>query len=207
MSFDERGPGDGASLRSGKINLGGEVMKITVVGRGNVGGGLASRWERAGHEVTALGHEGGDASDAEAVLVAVPGGQIADALGKVSGLDGKVTLDATNAFGGRNEAFPSLAHEVKSMVGGPVAKSFNTNFAAIYDQIDEQRVRPSNLYAADDEARSVAEQLIRDAGYDPVYVGDLEHARALEDHLGFMSAINQGGLGRFFYRYAPPGEL
>jgi 8-hydroxy-5-deazaflavin:NADPH oxidoreductase len=182
-------------------------MKITVIGRGNVGGGLARRWERAGHELTALGREGGDASDAEAVLVAVPGGEITEALGKVSGLDGKITLDATNAFGARNEAFPSLAHEVKSIVGGPVAKSFNTNFAAIYDQIDEQRVRPSNLYAADDEARSVTERLIRDAGYDPVYVGDLEHARALEDHLGFMSAINQAGLGRFFYRFAPPGEL
>jgi predicted dinucleotide-binding enzyme len=182
-------------------------MKITVVGRGNVGGGLASRWERAGHEATALGREGGDASDAEAVLVAVPGGQIADALGKVSGLDGKVTIDATNAFGGRNEAFPSLAHEVKSIVGGPVAKSFNSNFAALYDQIDEQRARPSNLYAADDEARAVTEELIRDAGFDPIYAGDLGQARALEDHLGFMSAINQAGLGRFFYRYAPPGEL
>lgn len=182
-------------------------MKITVVGRGNVGGGLASRWEKAGHAVTTLGREGGDASEADAVLVAVPGGQIAEALGKVSGLDGKITIDATNAFGGRNEEFPSLAHEVTSIVGGPVAKSFNTNFAALYDQIDEQRVRPSNLYAADNEAREVTEQLIRDAGYDPVYVGDLDQARPLEDHLGFMSAINQSGLGRFFYRYAPPGEL
>ena len=40
-------------------------MKITVVGRGNIGGGLADRWERAGHEVTRLGSDGGDVSDAE----------------------------------------------------------------------------------------------------------------------------------------------
>ena len=39
-------------------------MRITVIGRGNVGGGLARRWEQAGHEVTTLGREGGDASDA-----------------------------------------------------------------------------------------------------------------------------------------------
>lgn len=182
-------------------------MKITVIGRGNVGGGLAKRWERAGHEVTTIGRDGGDASDADVVLVAVPGGDIADALAKVSGLDGKLVVDATNIFGERNEAFPSLAHEVKSIVGGPVAKSFNTNFAALYDQIDEQRARPGNLYAADEEARETTEQLIRDAGYEPVYVGDLEEARALEDHLGFMSAINRGGLGRFFYRYAAPGDL
>ena len=37
-------------------------MKITVVGRGNVGGGLADRWERSGHEVTRLGRDGGDYS-------------------------------------------------------------------------------------------------------------------------------------------------
>jgi predicted dinucleotide-binding enzyme len=59
--------------------------------------------------VDRLGHEGGDASGADAVLVAVPSGQIADALGKVSGLEGKVVIDATNAFTGRNEEFESLA--------------------------------------------------------------------------------------------------
>ena len=47
-------------------------MRITVIGKGNVGGGLADRWEKAGHEVTRLGRDGGDASDADAVLVAVP---------------------------------------------------------------------------------------------------------------------------------------
>jgi 8-hydroxy-5-deazaflavin:NADPH oxidoreductase len=182
-------------------------MKITTIGRGNIGGGLADRWEKAGHTVTRLGRDGGDASDADAVLVAVPGGSIADALGNVTGLEGKVVIDATNAFGDRNEAFESLADEVKSIVGGPVAKSFNTNYGAVYDQIDEQRVRPGNLYATEDEAREVVEQLIRDAGFEPVYAGGLENARLLEDHLTLMSAVNKGGLGRFFYRYAQPGEL
>ena len=182
-------------------------MNITVIGRGNVGGGLARRWERAGHAVTELGSDGGDAAAADVVVLAVPSSAIADALGGVSGVEGKTVVDATNAVHGRNEEFESLAHEVKSLTGGPVAKSFNTNFAALYDQIDEQRVPPSNLYAADDEAREVTEQLIRDAGFDPVYAGDLGQARALEDHLGFLFAINQSGLGRFFYRMAKPGEL
>jgi 8-hydroxy-5-deazaflavin:NADPH oxidoreductase len=182
-------------------------VKITVIGRGNVGGGLARRWEKAGHTVTSIGREGGDASDADAVLVALPSAQIADGLAKVSGLDGKITIDAMNAFGGRNEQYESLAHEVKSIVGGPVAKSFNTNFARLYDQIDEERVPPSNLYAAEDGARETTEQLIRDAGYDPVYVGGLDMARALEGHLALVSAVSEGGMGRCFYRYAKPGEL
>jgi 8-hydroxy-5-deazaflavin:NADPH oxidoreductase len=182
-------------------------MKITVIGRGNVGGGLAKRWRAAGHEVQELGRDGGDASGADAIVVAVPSGQIAEALAKVSGIEGKVTIDATNAFRGRNDAFPSLAHEVKSIVGGPTAKSFNLNFAAVYDEIDAQRVRPSNLYAAEDGARVVVEQLIRDAGYDPVSVGGLDNARMLEDALGLLFAASQEGLGPFFYRFAKPGEL
>src|SRR5438874_11673891 len=137
-------------------------MKITVIGRGNVGGGLADRWEKAGHEVTRLGSDGGDASDADAVLVAVPSAAIADALGKVSGLEGKVVIDATNAFGGRNEEFESLAREVKSIAGGPVAKSFSSNYPPLYDRIVEQRDPPCSLYAAEDEACEVAERLIRD---------------------------------------------
>src|SRR5881398_3880456 len=100
-------------------------MNITTIGKGNIGGGLAKLWEHAGHTVTTLGSDGGDASGADVVLVAVPSGAIADALGKVSGLEGKVVVDATNAFGGRNDEYPSLAHEVKSITGGPVAKAFN----------------------------------------------------------------------------------
>jgi len=47
-------------------------MRIAVVGKGNVGGGLADRWEKAGHEVTRIGRDGGDVSDADVVLFAVP---------------------------------------------------------------------------------------------------------------------------------------
>ena len=65
-------------------------MNITVIGRGNVGGGLAERWRAAGHEVQELGRDGG------------------------AGIEGKVTIDATNAFRGRNEGLQSLAHEVRS---------------------------------------------------------------------------------------------
>jgi 8-hydroxy-5-deazaflavin:NADPH oxidoreductase len=178
-------------------------MKITVIGRGNVGDGLARKWRDAGHEVDELGRDGGDASAADVVLVAVPGPEIANALGNVTGLQGKVTIDATNAVRGRNEDFESNAHEVKSIVGGPTAKSFNLNFANVYDEIAAQRARPSNLFCADDDARQVTEQLIRDA----VYAGGLERARMLEDHLALLFAVNQAGLGPFFYRYAPPGEL
>ena len=178
-------------------------MKITTIGKGNIGGGLGRLWEHAGHEVTALGREGGDASDADVVLVAVPSGSISDALGKVRGLEGKVAIDTANAFAGRNEQYDSFAHEVKAHTNGPVAKAFNANFASLYDQVSEQRVRPCCLYAADDDAREVTEQLIRDAGYDPVGLGGLENARALEDFVPGVLAK----AGQVFYLFAPPGRL
>jgi 8-hydroxy-5-deazaflavin:NADPH oxidoreductase len=182
-------------------------VNIAVIGRGNAGGGLARRWERAGHAVTKMGRDGGDASDAEVVVVAVPSLAIAGALSEVSGLQGKPTIDATNAFGGRDQAYESLAHEVKAIVGGPTAKAFNVNSAALYDQIDQQRVPPSNLFAAQDGVRAVTERLMRDAGHDPVYVGALEQARALEEYvLGLWSTVRRG-FGPFFHRYARPGEL
>jgi 8-hydroxy-5-deazaflavin:NADPH oxidoreductase len=178
-------------------------VKITTVGRGNIGGGLAGLWERAGHTVTTLGREGGEASDADVVLVAVPSGSISEALGKVTGLKGKVAIDTANAFTGRDERYESFAHEVKAHTNGPMAKAFNANLATLFDRVGDQRVRPGCLYAADEEAREITEQLIRDAGYEPVSVGGLENARALEDFVPGVFAK----IGQVFYRFAPPGDL
>jgi 8-hydroxy-5-deazaflavin:NADPH oxidoreductase len=180
-------------------------MNITTIGKGNIGGGLARLWEQAGHTVTTLGREGGDASGADVVLVAVPGGAASEALSKVSGLEGKIAIDAENSFAARDEQYESFAHEVKAHTNGPVAKAFNANFARLYDQIGDASARPSCLYAADDEAREVTEQLIRDAGYDPVSLGGLENARALEDFVpGVLGKIEAG---RTFYRFALPEEF
>jgi len=174
-------------------------MNITVIGRGNVGGGLAKFWRAAGHDVQELGQDGGDASGADVVLVAVPGTAIADALAKVDGLAGKTAIDATNLIGGDRPDFPSLAHEVKSIVGGPTAKAFNLNFARLYDQVGSQSTLPGSVFAADDDAREVTEQLIRDAGFDPIYGGGLDNARALEDFLGVLFVG-----GPVFYRFWKP---
>jgi 8-hydroxy-5-deazaflavin:NADPH oxidoreductase len=183
-------------------------MRIAALGKGNVGGGLADLWERAGHDVTRIGQEGGDVSDAEAVLVAVPGGAVAEALDNVEGIEGKTVIDATNLIGGDPpEGFSSNAEFVKSRTDGPTAKSFNVNFAVLYDRLGEASSKPSNLWCGDDEAREVVEQLNHDAGYEPVYAGPLENAAAQENFLNLVFAINQGGLGAFVYRMAPPDRL
>ena len=75
-------------------------MNVAVVGRGNVGGGLADLWERAGHDVARLGTDGGDVSErGRPCCVAVPGAAVADALERVQGIEGKTVIDATNLIG------------------------------------------------------------------------------------------------------------
>lgn len=183
-------------------------MHVATVGRGNVGGGLADLWEQAGHQITRIGRDGGDVSETDVVLLAMPGAAIQAALEGLRGIEGKTVIDATNLIGASPpDGFASNAEFVKSRTNGPTAKSFNINFAAIYDQIAKVSARPGNLWTGDEDARSAVEQLTRDAGYDPIYAGGLENAASQESLLGLVFAINQGGLGPFFYRMAPPADF
>ena len=183
------------------------TLKITVIGRGRVGGGLARLWRQAGHDVTGLRQDGGDASDADIVVVSVPGPVIAAALAGVTGLAGKPTIDTCNIYGERPTGHASLTLQIKDVIGGPTAKSFSTNFASAYDEISKQRVTPTNLFAADSEVRALTERLIIEAGYEPVFVGGIDPgARLLEDSSGLTRAI-AGEIGPFFYRYASVGDL
>ena len=116
-------------------------------------------------------------------------------------------IDCDHRVCGPRGGFESLAHQVKARTNGPVSKAFNVNFAALYEQVSAQRARPCCLYCAEDEARAPTEQLIRDAGYEPVLAGGLGNARPLEDFVPLLMEIVQSGTGMYFYRFARPGEL
>jgi len=74
----------------------------------------------------------------------------------------------------------------------------------IYDKIDAQPERPGNLQAAEDGAREVTEQLSRDVGYQPIYVGGIDKVRLLKDPVAVVVSISEAGLGSFFYRMWSP---
>jgi 8-hydroxy-5-deazaflavin:NADPH oxidoreductase len=182
-------------------------MKVTVFGRGNVGAGAADLWERAGHQVTRLGRDGGDVSGAVVVVIAIPGGAVAEALDRLQGLQGKTVIDATNRFGVDPPAgLPSNAEYIKARTNGPMAKSFNINFARLYSHLDDTRVKPSNLWCGDEEARVVVEKLIRAAGYEPVRVGALDMAVAQEAMIQVIIGITKE-MGPYLYRMASPNQL
>jgi predicted dinucleotide-binding enzyme len=182
-------------------------IKIAVCGRGRVGGGLADLWERTGHQLTRLGHEGGDVSHTDVVLLAVPGAAVPGALDKLRGVEGRMLVDATNRVGVEPPpGFASTAEYVKAKTGGPTAKSFNTNFARLYPRLAEARVRPSNLWCGDEECRPTVERLIRDAGYEPVRAGGLDLAAAMEAIIQITLGVAKD-MGLFLYHLAPPEQL
>lgn len=185
-------------------------MKIATIGKGKIGGGLADLWERAGHEVTRIGHEGGDVSGADVVLVAVPGAAIEEALGGIAGLAGKTAIDATNLYGGATPpgGHPSNAEYVKSVTGGPTAKAWNINFASLYDQVADASTPPGDLWCGDEDARDVVETLHRDAGFEPICAGPLANAAGQEAMIGIaFGIVKEGGMGPFFYKFAPPSQF
>ena len=92
-------------------------------------------------------------------------------------------------------------------MGGPTAKAFNSNFAALYDNVDAEPVRRARCSQRTRMLARSPERLIRDAGFDPVYLGDLSQAALLESLIGVTMGVARGGLGPFFYRFSGPGGL
>ncbi|NYJ74913.1 NADPH-dependent F420 reductase [Allobranchiibius huperziae] len=184
-------------------------MKITTIGRGTIGGTLARLWQSAGHEVIELGHDGGDAGDADVVLLAVPNLQVPAALAAVSGLQGKVIIDATNRLDGEEPPIghSSIAEYVKATTGGPVAKAFNLNYGDLYEKASGASSRPSNIWVGDEDARPVVEQLSSDIGFRAVNGGPLDRA-ATDEAFGYLlNAIVADSGGLVLYRFATADEF
>ena len=124
----------------------------------------------------------------------------------MSGVEGKILVDATNPLQGRPDGVESLAALAKSIANGPTAKAFNTNFATLFEHAASASERPTMPICGDDEALAVAEQLSRDCGYDPVVVSGLEHAAGLEDYVSGVLIPLVMTRGPLFYRFDWPGE-
>jgi predicted dinucleotide-binding enzyme len=181
-------------------------MKITTLGRGNIGGTLGRLWTQAGHDVTTLGRDGGDVSDADVVLVAVPSGTVPDALTRVTGLDGKIVLDATNRMSeAPPEGYASTAEYIKAKTGGPTAKVFNLNFGALLEQAGQTSPKASNIWVGDDKARAAVDRLTRDVGMEPLHGGPLELASVQEAFaVMLMGFVADRGEGLLLYRFGTP---
>jgi predicted dinucleotide-binding enzyme len=185
-------------------------MRIGVLGAGSLGGTVGRLWVEAGHEVMfssrhpeqlafmaqALGPRasvGLPAAAAEfgtVLLLAIP----FEALPQVgrdlrSAYTGKIVLDSTNPWGPNNAEVYREARELgvaqtvaKYMPGARLVRAFSAVDANVVEtsatRVDGRIGMP--IASDDAEAMAVAEQLVRDAGCDPVVVGNLTAAAAFQ---------------------------
>ena len=185
-------------------------VRIGIIGTGKIGGTLAELWVRTGHEVmissrhpdelkalaAKLGPKAHVGTPAEAaafgpvVVVSVPYAatpQVGRDYAKE--LAGKVVLDTGNPYPNRDGP---MADQARAKGAGPSSKEFLPGtrlvraFNAIsYVALGKESNRAGEKYAIplasdDADALKVASGLVRDAGFDPVVVGDLSQAKRFD---------------------------
>jgi 8-hydroxy-5-deazaflavin:NADPH oxidoreductase len=192
------------------------VMRIGIIGAGNVGGGLAAAAIAAGHHVTvAAAHQdraaraaaqtgATAASDlaevvqgADVVLMAVPAAAAAEVLGRLGeAAADAVVVDATNPL---NDTFSDLttsgiSHAEQLASAAPrvkLVKAFNTILASRLGSPSEDGQPLDGFYAGDDEAaKAQVAQLLGSLGFRPIDVGGLRMARSLEEMAFLNISLN-----------------
>jgi 8-hydroxy-5-deazaflavin:NADPH oxidoreductase len=187
-----------------------EPLRIGLIGSGRMGGAVGLRLAEAGHEIffssrnpdelTELVEQAGGNARAgtpqeaaefgEVVMIAVPYGVLPE-VGNEYGdlLRGKVVIDLGNP---REDRDGPMAREALRMGTGvasaeylPGVRLVRTFNAISFVMVREQAHRDGELIgvpiAGDDrEAVAIAEQLVRDAGFEPVVVGPLSSAQRFD---------------------------
>lgn len=187
-----------------------QPMKIGIIGTGDIGGALARHWARAGHtlvissrhpeQLQALARELGPnvragtpreaAAFGEVIMLAVPYAATPQ-VGRdfAAELEGKVVLDAGNPYPGRDGDMAVRDRKrgtgvasAEYLPGTRLVRAFNAiNAGPLANRAFEKPERLGIPLAADDpRAMRIAEQLVRDAGFDPVAVGGLARAREFD---------------------------
>ena len=185
-------------------------VHIGIIGTGKIGAALAELWVRSGHEVmissrhpqelaalaarlgpkARVGTPAEAAAYGEVIMLAVPykaTPQVGHDLAKQ--MAGKVVLDAGNPYPDRDGA---MADAARIKGAGPSSRDFLPGVrlvrafnAIIAGNLLTQSQRAGERYAIpiagdDPAALKQAAALVRDAGFDPVIVGDLSKAHLFD---------------------------
>jgi len=197
---------EGLPLTARAVNAG--KIKIGIVGSGRVGGGIGSVWVKAGHEVMfssrhiehdkalaaklgANAHAGTPreaAAFGEVLMISVPYGALPEVGKDLEALiKGKIVIDTCNPFVWRDGEIATWAREkgaglasAELLPGARIVRAFNAIGAARMSTAHQDPGRIGMPIASDDaEAIVVASRLIRDIGYEPIVIGDLEMGKYL----------------------------
>jgi 8-hydroxy-5-deazaflavin:NADPH oxidoreductase len=185
-------------------------LKIGIIGTGKIGGALAEHWAKAGHQLlissrhperlqplaaklgprVRVGTPREAAAFGEVVLISVPYNALPQ-VGKdyARELKGKVVLETGNPYPQRDGEMAEKARKDGTGVaskaylpGVRLVRAFNSiNASPLRNEANRAGQQYAIPLAGDDEeALAIASQLVRDAGFDPVVVGDLSTARKFD---------------------------
>ena len=196
-------------------------MRIAIIGTGNVGSALGTRWAQRGHEVVFGSRDPSGAkaqkllaatgasvagireavADAAVVVLATPWDAAQESIVTAGDLTGKVVLDATNPLQNMKLALgltTSGAEQVASWAGGAaVVKAFNSTGAGNMFNPDYAGQKPTMFICGDDAgAKQIVSGLIEEIGFEAVDAGPLTSARYLEPLAGLWITLAYAqGLG------------
>jgi NADPH-dependent F420 reductase len=185
------------------------IMTIAIIGAGNVGGTLGSRWAKNGHEVVFGSREpdsdkmrrlvadagptaksaspGGAASASEIILLATPWPATEEAIRGCGDLSGKIVIDATNPVLPTLDGLSvgntsSAAEQVAAWArNAKVVKAFNTVGNNVMADPKFETGRVAMFYCGDDPAaKQTVKPLIEELGFEALDAGPLKQARVLE---------------------------
>jgi hypothetical protein len=184
--------------------------KIGIIGAGKIGSALASLWVKAGHPVmlssrhpdqlkdlakslgplASVGTVAEAAKYGDVVLVSVPYAALPEVAQEISrDLAGKVVLETGNAFPPGSPLQVATAEKggtgvvsAQLLPGARLVRAFNKLAAAELPTLSNRKGELAAVPIAADDAGAikVAEQLVRDAGFEPVLVGPLSTAKRFD---------------------------
>jgi 8-hydroxy-5-deazaflavin:NADPH oxidoreductase len=185
------------------------MMRIAVMGAGNVGGALGAAAAQVGHEVV-FGVRDPESAKTAAALAAIPGARatgpgtavdgadlvvfalrwdaVPDVVAELPSMAGRVVIDAMNRF---SDPDRSTADDLAELLpDAKVVKAFNTigfeNLATARD-----REEPAAMFVAGDDpdAKRAALDLAGELGFVPEDAGGLANAAALEQMVRIWLAL------------------
>jgi predicted dinucleotide-binding enzyme len=196
-------------------------MKIAIIGTGNIGSTLGSRWLEAGHDIIlgvrdvqnfkgeALSNKPNvlvkniseAAAMAEVILIATPPQVVLDIIPQLGVVSDKVIIDASNAVRTKPEGYNTAFDAFVQLTDAEVVKCFNTTGFENMENPDYNGQAIDMFMAGDSvKAKSVAKALAVAIGFaDCIDFGGSDKVGLLEQFaLAWINLAIMQGHGRNF---------
>jgi 8-hydroxy-5-deazaflavin:NADPH oxidoreductase len=193
-------------------------LRIVIVGAGNIGGTLGTKWLQAGHRVTfgVLDVNGKSAQairarladkavvktiaealpDGDVVVFAIPGAAVEGTVAAhAPALAGKLVIDATNHMG--SAAPNSHAAFAQQVPSARYTRAFNIYGAENFANPLYGGVQADLFYIGPEADTAILDQLISEIGMRPLRLGDVQQIGTLDALLTlWFTLAHQQGFGR-----------